>query len=766
MKALASLAQRLSNSVAAPPTRGGTQQCPRIGKTGLTLVRVILGLIALALLTYFSPFQRPSSVTQLRVGSIAPERINAVVPFFIRKSEDELDRERTAQASAIPAVLRHDPNIKSVQMANLDSVFVVLVPNVRMEMADSLKQSRLRRDLPEIIASLSEAALQDLMGTLAAAHLDSLRLFEDAARQLLADLYSTGIVESRNDPLIAINDEVSIDGAVAPVSGLYDMPALRGDGLLALVEGYRPIVHLGATGAVRELLSLFVAPNLHVDVEKTQHLRDKTAGRVATIKGRFLQDEMIIDKNAKVEQRHVEALEALANHLAEEELKDPTTRYLQIAAAATIAAIIIIVFSFYLATRERAVYDRAGHLLLLALITLSTAGVASYIKSNGIHIYYVPTPLAAMLLAILLSPQLALILSFLLALFIGSLFGDFYVALICALTSAIAIYAVRQVRHRNQFYRAMILLPLSYTILIAATDLLRFVPAEEIYSHILPGVFTGVATAIVIQGLLPIFESLFNITTDITLLELSDLNRPLLRELAIRAPGTYTHSLIMANLSEAAGQAIGANALLARVGCYYHDIGKMLKPEYFTENQGLRGGRNPHDHLTPSMSVLIIDSHVKDGIELADENGLPRSIIDLIPQHHGTTVIEYFYNRAIELGVENVRKDDFRYDGPKPQTKEAGIMMLADSVESAARTLGDHSPDRVRQLVRRIIQQKFTAGELDECPLTLRDLHNIEESFIPILMGTLHDRAEYPWQQQQKEERRDRKEIAHGVPSR
>ena len=315
MKALVSLAQRIgiSTSLASPPSRG-TQQRPRIGKTGLTLMRVFLGLIAVALLTYFSPFQRPSSVTQLRVGSIAPERINAVVPFFIRKSEEELEHERTAAASAIPAVLRHDPDIKSVQVANLDSVFVVLVPNVRMEMADSLKQSRLRRDLPEIIASLSEAALQDLMGTLAAAPLDSLLLFEEAARQLLADLYSTGIVESRNDPLIAINDEVSIDGTVAPVSGLYDMPALRGDGLLALVEGYRPIVHLGATGAVRELLSLFVAPNLHVDVEETQHLRDKTAGRVATIKGRFLQDEMIIDKNAKVEQRHVEALEALANH--------------------------------------------------------------------------------------------------------------------------------------------------------------------------------------------------------------------------------------------------------------------------------------------------------------------------------------------------------------------------------------------------------------------------------------------------------------------
>ena len=763
MKALNSVALRVARTLSPPATRGG-QQRQKAGRRGLTLMRIALGLSAVALLTYFSPFQRPSSVTLLRVGSIAPERLNAVVPFFVRKSDEELELERAAVASAIPAVLRHDADTKSVQLTHLDSVFVVLVPNVRMQMADSLKQSRLRRELPEVIASLSEAALHELMRTLAAASPESLRQFEEAAVQLLADLYSTGIIASRDDALIKVNDQVSIDGEPTPVSTLYDLVSLKGEGLTALIEGYGPLMRLGATEAIHELLSLFVVPNLYVDAAETQRLRDEATGRVAMIKGRYLQDEMIIDKNAKVEQEHVEALEALANHLAQEELKDPTTRYLQIAAAAVIAAFMLVVFAFYLASRERAVYDRGGHLLLLALIALATAGVASYIKSNGIQTYFIPTPLAAMLVTILLGPQLALVVSFLLALFIGSLFGDYYVALICALTSAVAIYSVRHVRHRNQFYRAMILLPVSYTVLIAATDLLRFVPAEEIYSHILPAVFTGVAAAIVIQGLLPIFESLFNITTDITLLELSDLNRPLLREMAIRAPGTYTHSLIMANLSEAAGQAISANAMLARVGCYYHDIGKMLKPEYFTENQGLRGGRNPHDHLTPSMSVLILDSHVKDGMELADENGLPKSIIDLIPQHHGTTVIEYFYNRAVELGVENVRQDDFRYDGPKPQTKEAGLIMLADSVESAARTLSDRSPDRVRQLVRRIVQQKFTAGELDECPLTLRDLHNIEDSFIPILMGTLHDRAEYPWQQ--KEERRDRRESAHDLSSR
>ena len=209
----------------------------------------------------------------------------------------------------------------------------------------------------------------------------------------------------------------------------------------------------------------------------------------------------------------------------------------------------------------------------------------------------------------------------------------------------------------------------------------------------------------------------------------------------------------MANLSESAAEAIGANALLARVGCYYHDIGKMLKPEYFSENQGLRGGRNPHDQLTPNMSMLIIASHVKDGLELAEEHGLPRALCDLIPQHHGTTVIEYFYNRAVELGGGGVRKEDFRYDGPRPQTREAGILMLSDSVESAARTLAERTPNRVRQLVGNIIQQKFTAGELDECALTLQDLHKIEDSFIPVLMGTLHGRVEYPWQKRGQQAR-------------
>ena len=747
----------------ASPASKSRQAAPLLGPNGLRAFRLALAIVSIASLTYFSPFQRPYSVSELRVGSIAPERITAPLPFFVRKSDEELERERLLSERAVPTILIKDEETKGVRSAKLDSVLAVLIPNARMQMPDSLKQRRLQRELPDVSRSLSDAAVELLTQSLATSPMSAVEALREDCLQLLADLYSTGVISSKDDPLTRVTDQVRVGDSEFSIDSFFDASTLRVRGLKGLMGSYEAILASGSTEAIQELLGLFITPNLIVDADKTKRLRSEARRSIASIKRRYLQHELIIDQNTKVEEVHVEALEALASKLVERELKDPATVYLQTGAAAVLAIFILLVFGYYLATREPEIFGSPSKLLLLAIVALATAGIASYMRTQDIHTYYVPTPLAAMLVTILLSPQAGLVLSFLLALFIGSLFGDLYVAIICALTSAVAVYAVRNVRHRNQFYRAIILLPLSYALLIGATDLLRFVETEQIYKHIFPGVFTGVVWPIVIQGLLPIFESLFHITTNITLLELSDLNRPLLRELAIRAPGSYTHSLIMANLSEAAAEAIRANPLLARVGCYYHDIGKMLKPEYFSENQGLRGGRNPHDHLTPSMSMLIIDSHVKDGIELAEENGLPEAIIDLIPQHHGTTVIEYFYNRAIELGVENVRKDDFRYDGPKPQTREAGILMLADSVESAARTLSERTPDRVRQLVRKIIQQKFTVGELDECPLTLRDLHKIEDSFVPVLMGTLHGRTEYPWQ---KRENTGERQLAGTLQSR
>ncbi|NVM04567.1 MAG: HDIG domain-containing protein [Candidatus Helarchaeota archaeon] len=233
-------------------------------------------------------------------------------------------------------------------------------------------------------------------------------------------------------------------------------------------------------------------------------------------------------------------------------------------------------------------------------------------------------------------------------------------------------------------------------------------------------------------------------TTNMTLLELSDLNHPLLRNLAIKAPGTYHHSIIVGNLAESAAESIVANSLLARVGAYYHDIGKMIKPEYFTENQD---GPNPHDKLTPSMSCLIISSHVKEGIEIGKKYKLPREILSFISEHQGTSMISFFYELATQkTDPKYLNETDFRYPGPKPQTKEAGILMLADAVEAASRSLKNPSVARIKELVSSVMENKFKDGQLDECELTFKDLSSISDSFVKILAGMFHARIEYPSQ--------------------
>lgn len=262
--------------------------------------------------------------------------------------------------------------------------------------------------------------------------------------------------------------------------------------------------------------------------------------------------------------------------------------------------------------------------------------------------------------------------------------------------------------------------------------------------------FFSLVSGILMTGLLPFIEKLFDVQTDISLLELGDAAHPLLQELARRAPGTYNHSINVASLSEAAAEAIGANGLLVRVGSYFHDIGKMFKPNYFIENQGLEGNR--HDSLLPAMSTLVIIAHVKDGADLARQHRLPRSINDFIEQHHGTTLVEYFYNQATKLSEDDpdfgeVDESSFRYPGPKPQTREAGVLMLADAVEGASRTLVDPTPARIENLVHDILMRRLLDGQFEECSLTLRELHTIEDSLVKSLTAVYHGRVKYPERQ-------------------
>ena len=252
----------------------------------------------------------------------------------------------------------------------------------------------------------------------------------------------------------------------------------------------------------------------------------------------------------------------------------------------------------------------------------------------------------------------------------------------------------------------------------------------------------AVVSAVLCVGLQPILETAFNLVTPSKLIELSNPNQPLLRRLMIETPGTYHHSMVVANLAEAAAEAVGANALLARVGAYYHDIGKLIRPMYFKENQM---GENPHDKTDPRVSTAILTEHTRDGVELARKHRLPEPIIDMIRQHHGDTPVMYFYAKAVKmLGEENVDIRDFRYDGPKPQTAEAAILMLSDTVEAAVRALPDPTQEKISALIRKLVRGKMEDGQLDECTLTFRDIGKICSAFETVLQGVFHERIEYP----------------------
>src|SRR5437016_5109310 len=268
----------------------------------------------------------------------------------------------------------------------------------------------------------------------------------------------------------------------------------------------------------------------------------------------------------------------------------------------------------------------------------------------------------------------------------------------------------------------------------------------------------GIVTATIVGGVIPMFEPLFQITTDISWLEASDLNHPLLRRMTIEAPGTYHHSLVVANLAEAAAEAIGANATLCRVCSYFHDVGKLVKPEYFTENMNFE--RNPHDDLAPTMSALIIIAHVKEGVDLALKHKLNQRVIDIIQEHHGTSLVRYFYQRALqqhedaraggkimklrEDDIPEVREESFRYSGPKPQTKESAIVSLADTVESASRSLEKPTPQKIESLVNELIEERISDRQLDDCDLTLGELKVIADRFRFTLLMMLHSRIAYP----------------------
>jgi len=504
-------------------------------------------------------------------------------------------------------------------------------------------------------------------------------------------------------------------------------------------EGFeQPFVTL-----TEQILKTYLAPNLLVDTATYEAKKNEAAAAVEPVI--YLKGRNIVRSGEIVTRAQIAMLDSLGM------LKDTGSMdVIMLLGMALMLALLMLVIVIYLVIFEHELLADTGKIGLLGAIFLITVGLC--ILCQEINIYLMPVTLGVMLTALLLKNRLALIVNIALSILCGLTAGNassvfstsmFAMMLTSVVSGSLCVAIIRKKQQRAALLLSGIGVAASNIATVLAVNLINSSTALMTdYTWMAWAAGSGILAAVLCIGLQPALEWMFNLVTSAKLLELSNPNQPLIRRLILEASGTYHHSIIVANLAEAAADSIGANGLLARVGAYYHDVGKLKRPLYFKENQM---GDNPHDRTDPMVSTAILTAHPRDGVALAQKCRMPRPILDIIEQHHGDTPVIYFYDRCVKQnGVENVDIADFRYTGPRPQTREAAIVMLADTVEAAARALPEPTMEKMDQLIRRLVRTKMDDGQLNDSPLTMKDIDRICKAFLTVLTGVFHQRVEYP----------------------
>lgn len=502
-------------------------------------------------------------------------------------------------------------------------------------------------------------------------------------------------------------------------------------------------------GITSEIARYFIKENLIYDKNLTELETESRVDQIPKTIGIVMENERIVSKHDPITKETKLKLESFKKvRLTRIGVQD---YFLQFLGKLLLVLILLFVFGIFLKIIRRDIFSNNSKLLLISSIIILIS-LFSYISLH-LNIKYpvellIFVSVASILLTIIFDSRLAFFAIIIICFLVSSVRGGDYTLLFISFCGGtLAIFSVRDIKNRTQIFRSFYFILFGYLIPILAFGLDRSDTTSKIATEMIFGGVNAIISPILAYGLLIFYERVFKITTDLTLLELADFNHPLLKELSAKAPGTFHHSVVMGNLAEAAAEAVGANRILARVGCYYHDIGKINKPEYFIENQLERINR--HENLTPNISVKLIISHVKDGIELAKKYKLPKEVIDFIPMHHGTNLVSYFYNKAknlVDEDKEDIHDYIYRYPGPKPNTRETAIAMLADTIEASTRTIEDPTPGKLEDKIDEIINKRLVDGELDNCDLTLKDLTKIKLAFLKILVGIHHQRIKYPEQ--------------------
>ena len=670
----------------------------KLVRSSTTIRIVLIACLFVALFSLFVLNARPE-IYSLKMGEISNEDIYAPSDI-VDKSATELRRQQAEES--VDLVYKLDLTVQIDIEKKTDNFFLLLDTVKKSEGIDKAQKLTILEQESNI--SLGNS----LYNTLLDASETDLKTLSSNIKYIINQILSERITEQQ------LNDKRS------DIREFFmNLPKKS------------KLNEIGADIAVMTL-----RPNMYYDepttLAKKQQEREKVE-QVVIRKG-----TIIVNKGEEVTQAQIQLLKAYGLLYV-----GGRSFELQIYAGyGIIISICLVIMGLYLKRLDKKLWASNSTIFLISLIAVITLVITMVVKN--ISSYLIILPAGTMLISILVSTRVAILSNIMMSILAGFLGGfDMSVVAIMLLTGILGAEMVSRTHHRSTFILAGFAVSLVSLLIIFSIGILN---REDIYRMLNNGMYGaigGILSAVLTIGTLPFFESTFDIITPLKLLELSNPNQPILRRLLIEAPGTYYHSILVGNLAEEAAEEIGANPLLCRVGAYYHDIGKLKRPYFFKENQITKD--NPHDKITANLSTLVITSHVKDGVEIARKSKLPSAVVRIIEEHHGNTLVAYFYHKALNTeGTEAVEEGKFRYPFRKPQTQEAAIVMLADSVEAYIRSLSEPTQDQVEQGVRKIIKDKLNDAQLDGCDLTLKDLEMIGQAFMKVLAGIFHERIEYP----------------------
>ena len=710
-----------------------------------------------------------------KLGDVVTRDIKAAKNFLI-EDKDATEASRKQAVENVLTVYDHDVNISTKTNQRIKKAFdelratletILSIDNVKKSETSSSGNEEKKLIIHNLIWQ-KKADFEERVGiSVSDADYKILELeafsseISNLISGILAEIYDNGVVANK-EMLLKETDRGIILSDIKTKNEMlvYNLKHFYGlDQAKTMVKVIGNPILQNKTPDLRNLIVDFaqklIQPNITLNRSETEKRKKEAYSEVKPIFYKIKAGEMLLREGERVTKDQLLKLK-----IYQEGLKNEKVLTNCIGSALFILCILMIIYALCIHNRPH--LNNTKNLLFLASVLITFFFISSISESLADSVshytpfsisadsisYGIPLAAGAMTTCLFLGIELAIPIAMLIAIGTAVIFKNrFDIFIYFLLNGLMAAYWMQNCRERKVFIKAGLKLGLLNVILVTVINV--YIGGSTFFKLMWDWGFAfsgGIGAGIVTAGIAPLVEIAYDYTTDIKLLELANLDQPILRRLMLEAPGTYHHSVIVGTMVEAAASEIGANPSLAKVCGYFHDIGKIKKPLYFIENQA--DGVNRHDKLAPSMSSLILIAHIKDGVEIAKQNKLGHDIIETIRQSHGTSLISYFYDKAKQLkGEDGVNVDDFRYPGPKPQTREAGLVMLADAVEAASRTLSNPTPARILGLVQNLINKIFSDGQLDNCELTLKDLHNIAKSFNKILNGIYHHRIEYPEKQ-------------------